>query len=239
MVVEDAVGSAYNCFAAGSRIPGDADAWRHIVVIARNALGDAQGVLCSLRPRIDGGKGGRQLNVIADSVIQSQIGANSPGILRKETHGRVGERIVWIANALHEYLRNPQPVSLHGREAREGRQAGNGGESQSRGTKRAKVVQAAEVDGEIRVQWHVIEIGADLNGVRSPHPGEVVSDLMALLHAIHKREGLAPEESHARNIDGHIAAARSTREVVAQTTARVLVAELIDLVAADGPGVLP
>src|SRR5437870_6808636 len=53
---------------------------------------------------------------IADAVVQSEVRANFPGILREETHGRVGERIVRIADALHEHLRNSQSVGLHRRD---------------------------------------------------------------------------------------------------------------------------
>src|SRR5207302_353242 len=118
------------------------------------------------------------------------------------------------------------------------RQAGNGGKSKSRGTQLAEVVQPAEVDGEIRIQRQMIEIGAEFDVMRALHPGEVVRPLVALLYAVHKRERLAPEESHTGNIYCHIAAAGSAREVVSQAAPRILIAELVDLVAANGPGVL-
>src|SRR5207302_9925503 len=109
------------------------------------------------------------------------------------------KRIVRVADALHEHLRNPQPVGLYRREAGEGRQAGNGGKSKSRGTQLAEVVQPAEVDGEIRIQRQLIETGAECDAMRALHPGGVVRPLVALLYAIHKRERLAPEESHPGN----------------------------------------
>src|SRR5207237_5174024 len=84
----------------------------------------------------------------------------------------------------------------------------------------------------------VIEIGTELHGVRALHPGEVVRPLMALLYAVHKREELATEEGHAGNIHRHIAAAGCAREVVTQAAPRILITELVDLVAANGPGVL-
>src|SRR5207248_8884551 len=64
MVVEDAIRSTHYRFATRGRVPSDADARRHIVVVTRNALTDAQRILRRLGRLINGVEGRRQLKVI-------------------------------------------------------------------------------------------------------------------------------------------------------------------------------
>src|SRR4029077_17462688 len=84
-----------------------------------------------------------------------------------------------------------------------------------------------------------VPVYAKLDGVRTFHPGEVVGQLVALLGALDERKRLAAKKRKARNVHRHVAASRSPREVVEQAPAGVLEAQLIDLVRADGPLVLP
>src|SRR5438067_1950598 len=84
----------------------------------------------------------------------------------------------------------------------------------------------------------MVHVSAKLHAVAPFIPGEVVGVLVALLHAIDKRERLASEEGKARDINGNVSASRSLREVVEQTAACVLEAELVHDVRSQQPGVL-
>ena len=70
-------------------------------------------------------------------------------------------------------------------------------------------------------------------------PGKVVGELVALFHALNVGVRLAPEICEAGNVDGRVGASWNLRVVeVRKSAARILEAEFIHLVVADGPGVL-
>src|SRR6185312_13576114 len=101
------------------------------------------------------------------------------------------------------------------------------------------VVDSAEVHGEISRDRQMVVVSAELDIVVTLYPGEVITELMPLLHPVHKRERLTPKKGKAGNVYRHISAARSARKVVEQSATRILVAQIINLVLANNPGVLP
>src|SRR6185312_5457258 len=91
----------------------------------------------------------------------------------------------------------------------------------------------------IGLQRDEVTVHAKLDVVRALRPGKVVGKLVALLGAVDERKRLTAKEREARNVDRHVAASRGPREVVEQAPPGILESQLIDLVRADGPLVLP
>ena len=91
MVVEDAVRAANHRLAIAPRVPSQAYAWSHVVDVARNALGDSQRVLGSLRERIHRLNFRCELVVVANPVIECQVVAYLPGILQESADRVEGE----------------------------------------------------------------------------------------------------------------------------------------------------
>src|SRR5689334_5426957 len=78
----------------------------------------------------------------------------------------------------------------------------------------------------------MVHVGPELEAVVAFDDGKIVADLVPLLHAVHKRERLAPEKCYAGNVHGHVSAARRAGEVIKQSAPRILVAQFVDLAAA-------
>ena len=69
MVIEHAIRRANRRLAILERIPRKANARSHVVVIARNALGDAQRILRGAGQAVDGGKRGGEFHVVACPIV--------------------------------------------------------------------------------------------------------------------------------------------------------------------------
>jgi hypothetical protein len=108
----------------------------------------------------------------------------------------------------------------------------------ARGGQSTEVVNAAVVDGEDGIDGDVVEIGAELQSVRSVRDREVVAELVTLLGALDVGVRLASDECVANDVGGDIGPASAIGVEVLQSATGILEAELIDLVVADGPGVL-
>src|SRR5947209_10553950 len=134
-----------------------------------------------------------------------------------------------VTDALNKDLRNAQSVCLHRGEVREGGK----GRTDLGAAQLAKVIDATEVYGEVRRYRQMIHIAAKFEAVAAFDERKVVAYLVALLYTIHKRERLAAKEGKTRNVDGHITATRTAREVIQESTARVLITRLVDFVVAQ------
>src|SRR5215211_1558310 len=156
MVIEDSEGSANRCFAVIPWVPGNGEARRPVVLVARETLLHTHGVLSRLnvggrkrnaRQRIAQGQGWnllRQLVVVTNPVIQGQIGTHFPRILRKERHRFIADTADGITKALDEVGRETKPVLLHRSKVRSARKRRiERGRRQS-----AKVKEAGEIQLE-------------------------------------------------------------------------------------------
>ena len=72
----------------------------------------------------------------------------------------------------------------------------------------------------------------------SNRPGEIVGELIALLRPLDIGVGFAADKTEARDVGGHVGAAGRVRIEILQAAARVLEAEFVHLVVADGHRVL-
>src|SRR6476469_1291568 len=84
----------------------------------------------------------------------------------------------------------------------------------------------------------MVDIGAKLDVVTALDPGEVVSNLVTLFHALNEGEWFASEEREARDVYRYVTATRGTREVIQQPATRILVMEIVDFVCTQNPCVL-
>src|SRR5215470_15050839 len=94
-------------------------------------------------------------------------------------------------------------------------------------------------DRRRRLVREIVEVGSELGVMTAESPGEIVGELVALLCALDVGIRLSPEIGNTGDVDGWISASRNGRVVeVRQSTPRILKAEVVHLVAAEGPGVL-
>src|SRR5437667_192422 len=131
MTVKHPITGADHRFAIIAGIPGQADAWRNIVGVAREALNDPQNILCFSRDFIHRRKDWCEFNVITRAVVQRQVRAQPPGILSEQTQRRIAERLVRVSDPLNEYLRHAQAVGLHRAEIRNGQSPKRRGQAES------------------------------------------------------------------------------------------------------------
>src|SRR5579859_4473389 len=121
MVVEQAVRATDYGLAALEGVPGEADARRYVVPVGIEALLDVQRVIRGVGERVGHLEPRRDLHVITHAVVEGEVRRHSPRILDEDAVGMVDERILRVADALDERLREAEPVGLHGVEFRERR----------------------------------------------------------------------------------------------------------------------
>src|SRR5258708_22837711 len=147
MVVENPEASADDGFAIASRIPCQSNSGTYVLVIARNAFHNAEGLLGG---GIHGGRGREKradFHVVAHTVVDGQVLVQDPVVLREKANRDIVEGIVGISNSLDVRRRNSQAVGL---EARGARQRGDTGnvvrETKSRGREAAEIHVAPEIE---------------------------------------------------------------------------------------------
>src|SRR5438128_7765673 len=106
MTVKHPIAGADNGFAIIAGIPGQADARRNIVGVARNALNDSKSILRFSRAFIHRRKDWSVLDRITSAGAQRQARTQPPGILNEQTQCRIAERLVRVSDPLYEYLRH-------------------------------------------------------------------------------------------------------------------------------------
>src|SRR5215217_5481211 len=128
MVVEKTEGSSYRRLSIAPGIPCNGEPRRPIVLVAWEALLHAHRILRCLNIRSgerDSGervaqRKGRDLFglliVITNTIVERQVAANFPGVLRKESHWPVADAAHRIAEPLNKIGRETETVLLHGRE---------------------------------------------------------------------------------------------------------------------------
>src|SRR5581483_875812 len=236
VIVEHAVGGADHVLAIALGIPSDADARLEIVLVGLNAFLDSELVVSGGGKTSRRRKLRRNFHVVADAVVERQLVAESPGILKVETKRHVLERIARVAGALNQSARYAETIGLDGGEARE--TSGAGWEAESVGTQAAEGINAAVVDRECGVHRDVVHVGAELEVVPPVSDREVVGELVALFDALDKRVGFTAEVSEAGDVDGDVRSSGRTRVEILQSATGVLEPEFINLIAAENPGVL-
>src|SRR5260370_6987295 len=109
MVVENPEASADDGLAIASRIPCQSNSGTDVFVIARNALHNAEGVLCG---SIDGGLGREEradFYVVAHTVGVGQVRVHNPLVLPEKAYCGLAPTILRISNPLCARLPDPNP----------------------------------------------------------------------------------------------------------------------------------
>src|SRR5260370_5043449 len=112
MVVENPEASADDGLTIASGVPGESNSGTNVLVITRNALHNAEGVLCS---GIDGGCGREEradFHVVAHTVVDGQVFVQNPVVLREKANRDIVEGTVGISDALNVGGWNSQAVGL-------------------------------------------------------------------------------------------------------------------------------
>src|SRR5262249_30861062 len=214
MIVEHSCGCANHRSTITAHVPGQAEAWRPIVFISREALLHSHRVLGPeqiVSRQSDAGqwiakwKRGhllRQLNVVTDAVVKRQVRTNFPGVLHKRSQGFVADAAYGITKTLNVVFRNAESISLHGCEIRWRRQTGRakrGYRPASRKT--AEVVETGKVQFEDRFRnSDKSRVASEFQRVVSHDPIKVVGPVVTRLGALHWRKQLAPDERGTGNI---------------------------------------
>src|ERR1041384_7329120 len=113
MIVKDAVRRTHYSFSVSFGIPGNANARLKVVLIGINSLLQPQLVISSFCKRIRLGQLRRELDVIPQSEIQSEVCAQPPGILDKNAERFVAEAVLGIADTLHQSAGNAEAKRLN------------------------------------------------------------------------------------------------------------------------------
>src|SRR5690348_12694922 len=126
-----------------------------------------------------------------------------------------------IAYALNESSGNAESIGLNRSEVRhiDGVEAGDadgGWQTKLPGGDAAEVVNAAEVDCEVRRERQEIDVGSVFERVLALGEREIVGELVTLFSAANVAERFAAEKRNARHIHGNVVASRRARVVVPQ-----------------------
>src|SRR5579863_3124276 len=229
MVIEHSIRCADDCLGRSKRIPRYADAGLNVVFVGLNSFLQTEQIVSRGCEPLRRFETRRNLDVVAHTIIQSEVLVNAPRVLPEGSDRNVAEGIARTADALNEISRQSGAVSLNRREIGEIRQAGRTGiyKAEAGCSESSEIVNAAVVDGESCGQRKVVEVGAEFCVVAADRPRKVVGELITLLDALDERVRLASEVCDACNVDGGIRSTWNLRVVeVRQTAARVLKAKL-------------
>src|ERR1019366_3774905 len=230
-------------------IPCDSDARLKVVLVCLDSFLQPKQVVSGRSQSLRGLELGRNLDVVADAIVESQVVAGGPAVLPEHTDRNVVEDIARVAETLDVVLWHTESVGLYSielrnRNTRVGRQKRlNGGIDCGRqcigGRQGPEIVDAAVVHRKRRLHWQVVEVSSELRAVPADGPGKVVGELVSPLRAPDIRIGLAAEIGKARNIHGRVRSPRNRRVIeVRQSALCVLEAKLVHLAVAERPGVL-
>src|ERR1700680_3761677 len=230
MIVKHAVGGTDDGLAVPLRIPRDTNPRLDVVFVSLNAFLQSEIVIARKC------KGGgwfelwRNLDVVANAVVQGQVRTDAPRVLPKKSDRNVMERIAGTAETLNKIGGDARTVSLHCIEDRKRGWEGSDG---------AEVIHAAIVHGEGGADRKIIEISPELRVVATDAPGKIVGELIALFDPLYVGVRLATEECEAGDVHGRVSSSRNRGVVeVRKPAAGVLKAKFVHLVVADRPAVL-
>jgi len=149
VVVKESVAGADDGFAIALWIPSESDSRRNIVVVARDALDDAE----LLFGRGVNGGGGRKeradFDVVADAVVHGELAGCAPGILGKEPEGKIVKGSVGRADTLNIGLRDADAIGLR---------AGDRRQTAAEEGNATKVDVAAEIElKDLAASWNAVE----------------------------------------------------------------------------------
>src|SRR5258708_2742464 len=223
MVVKEAVAGADDGFAIALWIPSESDSRRNIVVVAGDALDDAE-LLCG--GGVNGGGGSKEradFEVVANAVVQGELAGGAPGVLGKDPEGKIVKGSVGRADALNIGLRDADAIGLR---------AGDSGQTAAEEGNAAKVAATAEIELEdlllLGTQLNEIGIRTELESVTTAGDGDVVGELEAALDAIDRRVRFAAKVAEARDVHGDVGAARKIGEADMNTAPGVLKAKFVE-----------
>src|ERR1700733_14526227 len=186
MVIKHPVRSAYDRLARSKWIPCHADARLNIVLVGLNSFLQTEQIVSRGCEPLRRFETRRNLDVVAHTIIQSEVLVNAPRVLPEGPDRNVAEGITRTADALNKISRQSGAVSLNRREIGEIRQAGRTGiyKAEAGCSESSEIVNAAVVDGESCGQRKVVEVGAEFCVVAADRPRKIVGGLIKLLDAV-------------------------------------------------------
>src|ERR1700682_2445415 len=112
MIVEKSVACSNDGFTVALGIPRQPETWRDVIVIARNTLDYAERFFrgcvngrCRREQR-------RNFQVVANSIIQSEIAFYAPAVLREKRERQIVERLIGSADPLNISSGDAQTIGL-------------------------------------------------------------------------------------------------------------------------------
>src|SRR5208283_4386592 len=233
MVVKRSVRCAHHRLPVSLGIPRQPYARLDVSLGGLNSLLQTQEVVSSLRQRRYRPERGRNFDVVAGTVIQSQLRARAPGVLPECRNRNVVERVIGIAQALHKVARQAGAVGLNRGKNREWISRNRRNETQLGGGETSEIIVPPVVDGEGGGERQVIDIDAELGVVASDGPGKVVGELIALFDALNEGIRLPAEVGKARNVHCRTSTIGDLRVVeIRKSAAGILEGEFIHFVRA-------
>src|ERR1700694_794732 len=111
MVVEQSVRCSHYALAVSLGVPGNSEARRHIIKVARNALRNAEEILALCGYRIQRTELRGKFHIVAHAIINGEVGSNPPTVLPEGSQRCIRECVAGIAHALNEVGGNAGSVS--------------------------------------------------------------------------------------------------------------------------------
>src|SRR6516225_4642198 len=232
MVIEHAVAGADDRLAISDGIPRQAKARGHVVVIARYAFDNPEGLFrCGVHRRRRS-KQRADFDIVAHPIIDGEMPVQEPAFLLKERYGVVVERLVGVPDSFDVGGGHPETVRLDRGGAGQGDACDAVRKAKSGRRKPAKIHITAEVEFEnlrlVGAQLDEVEIASDLESVAATDKRQVVCEFEAALDAIDRRIRLAAEVRGPGNIDADVGAAGKLRIAKMQAPAGNLRAEFVE-----------
>ena len=202
MIVEHARGGAHDGFRIAFNIPGETQAWRKIIPVARQSLLHIDRILCGqyvARGEVDARQRIakpnrrnllRQLVVIAYSIVKGYIAPNLPRVLREPGHRFVANPADRITVALNEVNWESKTVLLYrSKVGRRGESRRTKLHHQCTASQAAKIKEARKVQLEnSRRNIYRSVITAELEGVIPDQNIYVIGPFVPSFGANHGRE---------------------------------------------------
>ena len=116
MIIEQTVRSANCSLAIAFRVPSQAHPWLEVVLVGLDAFLQSKNVVATECEPSGRFKFRRNFHVIAQAVVQRQVGSDAPRVLPEHAEWNVLERVAGATQTLNVDCGKARAVSLHGRQ---------------------------------------------------------------------------------------------------------------------------